>query len=224
MTRILRTVLFLLLACAMPALAEDISLLAKYGNKPKNETQLAADKKFLTESVKSAGSAEKAADILVTKGFEALHAADPQTAMRRFNQAWLLQPEKPEIAWGFGVASASLGRFEEGAGYLEDAAKKLPQNALLINDQGFLILQKAFRQSKSKEEAFAGIVKSKDYFLRAAQIMPQNDRAYANLAIVEFSLGNVPGAQQAIKEAKARGGKSLDPNLVRDVEAAAKKK
>jgi hypothetical protein len=82
---------------------ENIRLLPKYGNKPKTKDQLAADNQLIEDYIKQEGSRSKASEVLIKIGFNYLYKGDIRTAMYRFNQAWLLDPENENVFWGWGL-------------------------------------------------------------------------------------------------------------------------
>ncbi len=62
----------------------------------------AADEKLIVEASGHYGSREKAAVAFIDQGFRFYRQDNLGMAMRRFNQAWLLDPNNPEVYWGFG--------------------------------------------------------------------------------------------------------------------------
>src|ERR1051325_3259487 len=95
---IFRTVpLVLLLALVFVphvAFAQDINLLPKYGLLPKNDAQKNADAIFLAEMDKEyKGDRKKAAEDVALMGWQFLREGNGAVAMKRFNQAWLLNNE-----------------------------------------------------------------------------------------------------------------------------------
>lgn len=61
----------------------------------------AVDEKFITDTTNHYGTREKASAALVNNGFEYCQRNDLANAIRRFNQAWLLDPKNPEVYVGY---------------------------------------------------------------------------------------------------------------------------
>ena len=59
------------------------------------------DEKFITEVTAQFGTREKASAKWVDQGFAFYRQDNLAMAMRRFNQAWLLNPSNPDVYWGF---------------------------------------------------------------------------------------------------------------------------
>ena len=67
------------------------------------------DQRFITEASTQFGSREKASEAWVSRGFT-LHQRDELAdAMRRFNQAWLLDPKNPNVFHGFSAVLYDKG-------------------------------------------------------------------------------------------------------------------
>ena len=81
-----------------------------------------ADAKLISETTRHYGSREKASAAFAGNGFAYYGRDDLTNAMRRFNQAWLLDPDNPEVYWGFGVIRHDQGKNCEAMGFFEKAA------------------------------------------------------------------------------------------------------
>ena len=90
--------------------AKSIDQLPMYGNKPKTDAQKKADEEFI-QLVQKEMSLSKGAEHQVKRGWEAFYDRDNATAMKRFNQAWLLNPNNADIYWGFGDVLGSENKF-----------------------------------------------------------------------------------------------------------------
>src|SRR4051812_9216362 len=61
-----------------------------------------ADTKFIKAEVKKYGTPDSAANVYVAMAWSHFYRRDPETAMKRLNQAWLLNRESPAVFFGFG--------------------------------------------------------------------------------------------------------------------------
>src|SRR5690242_16215311 len=109
----IRTVLLLmpiLLACARGSAAPQrgrslpIDQVPMYGGMDRQSVPelRRADEALIAGASASFGSREKAAVAWAEQGFRFYKANENDKAMRRFNQAWLLDPKCPDVYWGFG--------------------------------------------------------------------------------------------------------------------------
>ena len=62
-----------------------------------------ADDKLISDASKQFGGRERAATVWIEQGFKLQRQDKPGLAMRRFNQAWLLDPVNPEVFHGFAA-------------------------------------------------------------------------------------------------------------------------
>lgn len=89
----------------------------------KTPFQLESDEKFIQSAIQGAGSREKACRDVLGWGWEFFNKGDVMTAMKRFNQAWLLDPKNPEVYKGFSAVLKKQGKMEE-ADKMEGMIKK----------------------------------------------------------------------------------------------------
>lgn len=82
---------------------EGINLLPMYGKVQKCKRQLESDKEFLSLSDKEEPNRSKAAIKMMDAGWYYLHQGDYDTAMKRMNQAWLLDSTNVIIFASFAV-------------------------------------------------------------------------------------------------------------------------
>ncbi len=102
------------------------NLLPMYGgeNAIKTPSMLLADKEFIDSFVREIGSREKASVGVTGGAREWLEKGDLDTAMKRFNQAWLLDPNNPEPYRGFAEILKRQGKTEEAERMLKLAQEK----------------------------------------------------------------------------------------------------
>ncbi len=127
-------------ACAQPSYP--INQLPMYGGQPKTETQRKADEDFIRRAVAEAGSRAAASDRLVEQGWRYLtQQRDVSRAMRRFNQAWLLDPDNGGAYHGFALVVITRDRDEKQAEELFERAIAAPrQSRNAMTDYGRFLL------------------------------------------------------------------------------------
>ena len=87
-------------------------------------------------------SREDAADSAARLGWNFFYAGDCATAIKRFNQAWLLDPDNQLALWGFGAISLDRGEFDAATTYLEMAIQNGPENSKLRSDYEHLLTRR----------------------------------------------------------------------------------
>lgn len=96
------------------------------------------DEKFINSVSKEFGSRELAAKIFVDKGFEFYKKDKLAMAMRRFNQAWLLDPNYTDVYWGFASILSDQGKYCEAAEYMDTAFSKGQLHDSVLPDAAIL--------------------------------------------------------------------------------------
>jgi len=212
--QILRSVLAILIfiLCSLDvACADDINLLPKYGLNPKNEAQQAADAKFIAAiDDYYKGNREKAAEEIAAKGWEALRQKDINSAMRRFNQSWLVNNANGTAIWGMAVVQAGTGNPAEAMKLFAEAERTIGENVDFATDYAKAIGVTGV----SKKDA--GLVE--DALKRFAYIYGKAPEHVANLqnwAITLFLVGNYAESWKKIQLAEAAPRRSeLDQNFI----------
>lgn len=209
--------IFIVLALAFGAVfsdafAQDINLLPKYGLRPKNEGQKEADAKFLAaidEEYK--GNRKQAAQDLASRGWQYLMQGSVKDAMRRFNQAWLLNNSNGTALWGMAAIQADGQKFDESLKLFAEA------EALVGDDYNFTtdyakVLAMVGTQTKNDtllNDAFAR-------FERVHKKAPQHMLNLENWAIALYHAGNYAEAWKKVKLAEASpGGAEFDSKFLK---------
>ncbi len=192
--------------------AQDISLLPKYGDLPKNAIQQEADKKFIsTIDERYKGDRKKAAAEVSMRGWQLLRQSNFDDAMRRFNQAWLLDSTNGNALWGMaalqtnkrGKATDALKLFAEAEQYSLNDIDFSADYAKAIGVAGAATKNKALLN---------------DAFARFAVIYnkaPQHVLNLQNWAITLYYVGNYSESWKKIiiaEKAPRRG--DLDPKFI----------
>ena len=209
--------LVVLLMTASVICSQELNEIPKYGGIKKTPEMIRIDQKFVDAMVQDFGSRDKAADDAIRRGFAYLGKADWRMAMKRFNQAWLLSPDKPEVPWGFGAALSYEGKFEESEKYFQEAKSLAPKNARLLVDFGFLFQFWATKGTKDKTQRENRLNQSIELFEQAAQLEPTYERTYFDWAVSLYFKTDYAGAWTKINEAEKLGGKSVDQKFIADL-------
>jgi len=215
----LRLILTLLLTAgfaASVAFAQDTNLKPKYGAAPKNEMQKAADAKFLAgidEYYK--GDRKKAAEAAASRGWQFLRQGNKADAMRRFNQAWLIDNTNGNALWGMAAiqaetedTAASMKLFSEAKKYVGGDLDFAVDYAKMLGIVG--------AQTKNDvllKDAFAR-------FTRLYEKAPQHTLNLQNWAITLFYIGNYRDAWKKIQLAEGTPRRAeVDPSFVADLQS-----
>ena len=121
--------------------------LPMYGERAKTAAQIRADKAFIKTVTKGGKSREDAAEYFAQTGWNSFYKGDQTTAIKRFNQAWLLDPNNQHALWGFAVIAGGRDQIEEAVRFFRMAIENGPENSSLQRDYKFAL--KELEKSKS---------------------------------------------------------------------------
>jgi tetratricopeptide (TPR) repeat protein len=186
----------------------EINLLPKYGSLPKNDALKASDAKFLAAMDDLyKGYRKRAAGDISLLGWQLLREGNKRDAMRRFNQAWLLDTSNGSSLWGMAAIEANIGKFDESLKLFGEAERSVGNNINFSIDYAKAI---GLAGAETKNEA-----RLKDAFARFARLYekaPQNTLNLENWAKTLFLVGDYAEAWTKVKLAeKTRVGAEIDP-------------
>ncbi len=147
-----------------------------YGGLKKCDEQLEIDKDFLVDCDKVFKDRSEATQHHIDKGWEYFYKNDLDTAMMRFNQAWLLDSTNADIYWGFGNILGMQQKFSESLRFFE---KSLALNS--NNSKVWQCSATSYGQLFFQSKDIKLLNKAIDNWKKSVSIDPTNAEAYAQL-------------------------------------------
>ena len=209
---------------AWPAFAEPripIDQVPMYGGMDRNAISelRTGDENFVASVVAEFGSREKASSAWVNRGFTLYQQDDLAGAMRRFNQAWLLNPNNPEVYWGFASVLTDQQKFCKALKMVETAESKGFLQPGFLPDAGLI-----YTGCSIEDKALDPVVRKK-YLDRSEELFSQ---AFASPAVKkEYTLfhwaramygrGDYVGAWDKVAQYRKEAGKEFDPRFIRSL-------
>ncbi len=191
-------------SCHQGDCPKGINKLPMYGRVQKCQVQLDLDKEFLQSSDGRFKDRKEAARFYVDRGWKYYYKNQFDTAMMRFNQAWLLDSLNADTYWGFGnILGMRDKKFEESLTYFERSLKLNPNNARVWESASTSYGQ-IFFETKDVEL----LNKSIDYLKNAIHLEP-NARAYGQLTAAYSYFAQKDSARKYLQITDR-----LDPNAV----------
>jgi len=193
-----------LILCANVVHADDRNLLPKYGGLPLTAIEKEINDKFVSGMDGDYhGDLKKASMDMAMRGWQYLAAGDLDDAMRRFNQAWLLNKKNGTALWGMAAIEASSGNYDDSLKLFTEAEKFVGSD---IN----------FSVDYAKALGKAGVQLKDDTLLKFAfnrfefnyRKAPQNTLNLQNWAMTLFSIGKYSEAWAKVKLAEATPNKN----------------
>jgi tetratricopeptide (TPR) repeat protein len=162
---------------------EGINLEPEYGNQIKCPEQIQIDKEFINECKKVFPTMDSAYSYHIEAGWDYFRKNDTATAMKRFNQAWLINKKNEGSYWGFGTLLGLRHDFERSKYYFDKALAIDDTNPNLLNDASTTYFQYSF-ETKDPTYTTKGI----DLLIRSIGNGSQDKAVYAQLAKAYYYL------------------------------------
>ena len=199
--------------CATSTTEPRIDNVPMYGQPatPRPEALQKADEDFIKKAAAGfGGSREAASEAWYAEGDRFMRELNLDYAMRRYNQAWLLDPNNYQPYWGFARVMVQTDRFGEAVQYFETARKLCNDNyqkVALLSDAGvaysfsgnFQIANERFQESTALDQKYTNA------WLRWSQSLHREGNyaeAWSKLKQVRLLGGRVPEAYLRALSAK----------------------
>ncbi|MCC9165627.1 tetratricopeptide repeat protein [Pontibacter harenae] len=159
----------------------DPKVLPMFGKQAKTEQQQLQDERFLSSCDKSFANRQEASKFFLERGWEYYNEGQLDTAVYRFNLAWLLNPDNSDAYWAFGLVSNTQGKVEDAIGFFEKALVYTPNNSMLLSDVASSYLTLYNQKPKKKK-----LKKAASYAEKALSQDANNAYALLNLSQIKY--------------------------------------
>jgi tetratricopeptide (TPR) repeat protein len=212
----------------MPALCADsdpTDTLPMFGQ-PKitrSEDLKKSDDAFVRDSTLRFGNRQAGSNALATQGWTAVRSGQHDLAIRRFNQAWLLNPKNYSVFWGFGAVLSAKGKLSEALGYLETARELVDdpkQRVALLCDLGTVHSAYAARLPADRQlERAQQFVLANNRFSESLEIDPGFAQSWREWAISLYDQERYSEAWLRVKKARELQAESFPPEFLQKLSA-----
>jgi tetratricopeptide (TPR) repeat protein len=205
-------VLSMLLVCfASCAQSQDcpigINTIPMYGHAKKCKQQLDYDAEFLANCDKL-GSRKQTSAHMLMRGWQYFREGILDTAMMRFNQAWLLDSLNADIYWGFADLLGAQHQFKNSLPLFQRSLQLNPNNPQVWHDESISNGNIFFA---TKDEKYINAV---IYDLRQAiHIDPKNAGYYGELTNAYSYFMQQDSARKYLKIADKMGSQTVAPQV-----------
>jgi len=181
-----------------------INLRPEYGNVAKTKDQLEEDRKFIETVLKQDTTLRKGSEHLVNLGFTYLYNGDLETAMKRFNQAWLLDPKNENAYWGYATVYFSFNDIKEAKRQLDKGLSINPNSSNILTDEATIHMS-FYMGNGNKED----LNKAIELFKQSYKIDPGNQNTLFKLSTVYYYTKDCVNALRYYDECMKLGGKPI---------------
>jgi Tfp pilus assembly protein PilF len=162
--------------------------LPMYGGLPKTPAMIVADEEFIKANEKLGHTRVQGSDIAVVLGWRYYDKNDYATAIKRFNQAWLLDPDNGDAFEGFAAVVNARDKDSKNAEeFFKQALAKSRHRPVVMSDYGLFLL----RQNR--------IAEAIPILEQAVTIPDQSPDAQALLAMAYEVMRNPAACEAAAK-------------------------
>lgn len=158
-----------------------------YGEVTKNDEYQAIDQRFINESIKQFGTTDSAAKRYTNQAWRYFYNNDMATAMKRFNQVWLLNPEFPDAYFGFAALSEMNGNQAEADRLYQLGLKKDVQQ---------LRAPVCYQRIADCKEQLKDTNGTLNAYIKLSEISPDNVLAFKQIGYFQMMQNNY---EQAMK-------------------------
>jgi len=175
------------------------------------------DEAFIRDAVLKYGNRQKGSDALAEQGWSELRSGNPSAALRRFNQAWLLNNKNYLAFWGFAAVSSDQGKLADAMKFLDLAANLLgaaPQRVALLTDIGRVHTEYAVRLPAERQlDRAQQFIVANNNFTESIQINPNFGPAWRAWAMSLYEQERYSEAWLRVKKARELGTQLPDDFL-----------
>ena len=195
--------------------SSEINLLPKYGPVPKCQALLDGDAQYILEEEKIyGGDRRKASEAASSLGWQYFMSGNLDTAMRRFNQAWLLDKKNGNALWGMAAVQSNKEKHRDALNLFAEA------NVILADNLRFQLdyarsLGIAGTMLPDKDLTDLALVR----FESIHRAHPDSAINLENWAMVLYHLERHAEALEKIRMAqKTPGAKGLSPTFIEELQ------
>ncbi len=152
-----------------------------------------------------------------------MSSGDAKTAMMRFNQAWLLDPDYYQPYWGFGVLMLGEGKPEKALVYFEDAMSRIDKSMTdetkekppFYVDVARANAWQASKLKKTDAEKSRALYETADKLIDdALRIAPDYGDAYRWGGIIAYDQANYERTWRMVKKSRETGAYEFDEKFI----------
>lgn len=196
-----------------------INEIPMYGNIPPTPEVQKANERFFKE-IESLGTREEGAKKMIDLALIEYAKGDFKTAMKRYNQAWLLDPNNSQVFLGFGELMDRQGNNDKAIDYYKKSLELDPKNAIAMCQLATTSAKKAL-ENKSKQDFDQALI----LYEKAIDLAAESDysgeigKIYEQWAMALFMNKNYADAWKKVKLSRQHGNK-INQEFIKDLSRA----
>ncbi len=182
-----------------------------------------ADEAFIRDNTLRYKNRQAASMALAAQGWGAVKSKQFDSAMLRFNQAWLLNPKNYRVFWGFGAVLSQQGHLVDAIEQLETARDLIDEPAqrpALLSDLATVHSEYAASLPASQQlERAQRFVLANNRFTESLENNPGYARAWREWAISLYEQERYTEAWLRVKRARELSAEPFPPEFLKNLSA-----
>lgn len=191
---------------------ENAHILPFFGEVARSADQIKEDETFLSVCKKNFKSKDEASLFFSTRGWEYLAEGLQDTAIHRFNLAWMLDKENVESYWGLGVIAYQRENHTDAIRFMEKGRQVDPSNVTLLVDLATIRIN-----SFLKFQEVENLKKAGELLEKAIKIAPDFAEAYQKWSLLAFQEGKFDQAWMYFHKSYSLQPDSVDQNFLSEL-------
>jgi tetratricopeptide (TPR) repeat protein len=163
-----------------------------YGEVQKSDKYQAIDQEFMKNCLAQFGTIDSSVKVQIDNAWSYFYHDDLKTAMKRFNQAWLLDSEYPDSYFGFAALLEMQNNNIEAERFYEIGLEKDKTK------EGAKRCYQRIADCKEQLQDFKGTI---DAYTKISEISPDNSFAFKKIGFFQMETGNSNEALSAYSKA-----------------------
>lgn len=189
---------------------ENKRLLPKNGDLNEGKKEQKSNEEFIRETMKSFESRIEASNHMVDLGFTYLYRGNLETAMYRFNQAFLLDSNNSNIFWGYGAIYMAFGKYDLSRKQYDEGLKINNKNDNILIDYGTTYLGEYYDYYETdKSIANQRLDKAIQKLEEAYKVNTSNPNSSYKLSICYLNKDNCKQAKEYLKISENLGNSNI---------------
>ncbi len=205
---LLLTIVFLTRCTAQSGCDPTINRLPMYGRVTKCKELIEADNRFIKFADQNFPNRKEASKYYTKRGWDYVYQHKLDTAMFRFNQAWMLDSLNADVYWGFADLMGLEHNFKESIPLFNRAISLNPSNIRLRMDVS-ISYGNLFMQTKDKMY----LNKIIDCMQATVKIDPKSAAAYDQLTAAYAYFMQKDSARKYLKIADKLDANAVNPEV-----------
>ena len=188
---------------------QNTHLLPFFGEINRTPEQATEDEAFVATCKKNFKNKQEASEFFAARAWEYLGEGHADTAMYRFNLAWLLDKGNVEPYWGLGVIAYQHDNHKDAIRFMEKGRQINPSNVTLMVDLATIRI-KCFMKDANSEH----LKKANELLEKAVKIAPDFAEAYQKWSLAAFQEGKFDKAWAYFHKSFILEPDSIDQNFL----------